>query len=249
MITVGAMLLKPLYGTAFTDALVAAGAALNNLIKKSAHTSIPIPAVLKIITTRVTQLCDARQLDPRQMVAGVDDIRPLANRIADALTFTDVDSAFTAALRAADKAANRQDVQDALAKDRKERRLNPDHSGGGGGGGGGRGRGRGRGDNPGGRGNRNGRDDRGSRKGPRAPPDFDNAAWRAAMPTDLPNDWVRPCFFYACGEGTCKNKKDCQQPYPRSHNDWAKGLSADLKARTKAWMKTHWVFAPANDTA
>ena len=68
------------------------------------------------------------------------------------------------------------------------------------------------------------------------------------MPTDLPNGWVRPCFFYACGEGTCKNKKECQQTPQRTHNDWGKGLSADLKARTTAWMKTHWVFAQAADT-
>ena len=231
MVTVGAMLLQPLYGTALAAAVRAAGAAIKTIAKKPAYTNIEPTTMFKLLTKRVTKLCDHASLDPRQLalVANPDAIRPLAERITAALKFTEGDTAIVTALRESDLAVTRALIHEATRN--------------------GKGRGkRSHTDTPATTSDR-GNDDRGGRRARTGQPQgFDNAAWRAAMPTDLPKGWVRPCFFYACGEGTCKNKKECQQTPQRSHNDWGKGLSADLKARTKAWMKTHWVFAQAADT-
>ena len=238
MVTVGAMLLQPLYGHALATAIQESAALLKAFCKKPAYASITVPTMFKLITKRVTRLCDHAALDPRQLAldAGPDANRPLPERLARALRFTDVDTALINALREADKVESR-----ALIKETIRTSGNGGGGKGVGGGGGGKGRvKRGRDDTP--------TDNDDGRKRTRQPPTFDNEKWRTAMPTDLPNGWVRPCFFYACGEGACKNKQECQQTPKRKHNDWGKGLSADLKARTKAWMKTHWVFAQAADT-
>ena len=222
MVAKAAHILGLVYGKPLDDAVNGAGVALAHLAKTDSAKALKTGDLFTLLSKRLTTLF-ASPLIYNGGATEAIRARPLTDRVAEALLFTEDSKDFKAALEEAKSAAHRKEIADL----RQELRQRPPTT---------QGQGTGKGGKNGTKRDRNGNKKVGN--GPTDP--AASQAWRAKKP---PGDHLHvdlPCFYWVLNMAPCKNQPTCKHQRNFRHNvNWDNGLTAGEKKAYLAWFKSH----------